>query len=402
MSAAPLLLSVEESAAQLRIGRSRMFDLIRRGEVLSVKVGGSRRIPYDSLRDYVNRLVTEQGLRTATSPPPDLSRASPFPLPRGDSRVPSAPQPQIAGPCVLALRQRGELRNGGVTTAAAAMEAARRGWAVFPCRPGDKRPAVPDWERRACADPERVARYWPSAQHNIGLACGPSRLVVVDLDTHSPLPDDWRLPGVHDGRDVLALLAEWAGQPWPVTYTVTTPTGGLHLYYTAPDGPGIRNSAARSARSSTSGAAAGTCWPRARCSTSAPTRTTRSAASSLRAAGGTRWPTTATPEPLPAWLAVLAADAGPAARCAPGGRGRAAPGARLQGLIDTVRAGQEGDRNGPLYWAARRAAEMITAGEIDRGTAEEALVAAALEAGLRGGEREARRTFASAMRGGGL
>jgi excisionase family DNA binding protein len=59
--AAPLLLSPEEGAAQLRIGRSRMFDLIRRGEVLSVKVGGSRRIPYDSLRAYVNRLVTEQG-----------------------------------------------------------------------------------------------------------------------------------------------------------------------------------------------------------------------------------------------------------------------------------------------------------------------------------------------------
>ncbi len=43
---------------------------------------------------------------------------------------------------------------------------------------------------------------------------------------------------------------------------------------------------------------------------------------------------------------------------------------------------------------------MIAAGEVDRGTAEEALVAAALKAGLRGGEREARRTFASAMRGG--
>ena len=60
MPPAPLLLSVEEGAAQLRIGRSRMFDLLRRGEVLSVKVGGSRRIPYDSLRAYVNRLVTEQ------------------------------------------------------------------------------------------------------------------------------------------------------------------------------------------------------------------------------------------------------------------------------------------------------------------------------------------------------
>jgi excisionase family DNA binding protein len=61
MSPDPLLLSVEEGAAQLRIGRSRMFDLIRRGKVLSVKVGGSRRIPYDSLKAYVDELVREQG-----------------------------------------------------------------------------------------------------------------------------------------------------------------------------------------------------------------------------------------------------------------------------------------------------------------------------------------------------
>jgi hypothetical protein len=132
-----------------------------------------------------------------------------------------------------------------VSGAGAAVEAARRGWAVFPCRPGDKRPAVADWERRACSDPDRVGRYWPSDHHNVGIACGPSRLVVIDLDTHSPLPEDWRLPGVRDGRDVLALLAEWAGQLWPVTYTVKTPTGGMHLYYTAPDGPGIRNSAGK-------------------------------------------------------------------------------------------------------------------------------------------------------------
>lgn len=56
----PLLLSVEEGAAQLRIGRSRMFELIRQGSVLSVKVGGSRRIPYESLRSYVDHLVAEQ------------------------------------------------------------------------------------------------------------------------------------------------------------------------------------------------------------------------------------------------------------------------------------------------------------------------------------------------------
>ncbi len=69
MSAAPLLLSVEEGAAQLRIGRSRMFDLIRRGEVLSVKVGGSRRIPYDSLKAYVSRL-TEQACCVGDEPRP--------------------------------------------------------------------------------------------------------------------------------------------------------------------------------------------------------------------------------------------------------------------------------------------------------------------------------------------
>ena len=289
-----------------------------------------------------------------------------------------------------------------MTTAAAAMEAARRGWAVFPCRPGDKRPAVADWERRACADPDRVARYWPSAQHNVGVACGPSRLVVVDLDTHSPLPDDWGLPGVHDGRDVLALLAEWAGQPWPVTYTVTTPTGGLHLYYTAPDGQGIRNSAGKIG----------------------PLIDVRGGGGYVLAAGsvlderaypgnpgcrelitdgrGYEIADDCDPEPLPVWLAALASDAEPAAQSRTSGRVRAASGARFQGLIATVRAGRAGDRNNPLYWASCRAAEMIAAGELDRETAEESLVGASIEAGLRGGEREARRTFASAMRGGGL
>jgi hypothetical protein len=289
-----------------------------------------------------------------------------------------------------------------VSGTGAVVEAARRGWAVFPCRPGDKRPAVADWERRACSDPDRVGRYWPSDHHNVGIACGPSRLVVIDLDTHSPLPEDWRLPGVQDGRDVLALLAEWAEQLWPVTYTVKTPTGGMHLYYTVPDGPGIRNSAGKIG----------------------PLVDVRGGGGYVLAAGsvlderaypgnpecrelvtgGRAYEVADDSDPgrLPAWLAVLAADGEPSAR--PAGRpGRhAAPGARLQGLIDTVRRGQEGDRNGPLYWAARRAAEMIAAGVIDRETAEEHLVAAALEAGLRGGEREARRTFASAMRGGGL
>ena len=302
----------------------------------------------------------------------------------------------------LVLVQQYGLRTSGVNTAAAAVEAARCGWAVFPCPPGDKRPAVPDWERRACADPDRVGRYWPSAQHNVGLACGPSRLVVVDLDTHSPLPDDWRLPGVRDGRDVLALLAEWAGQPWPVTYTVSDPDRRPAPVLHRAGRPGDpQQRRARSARSSTSGAAAGTCWPRARCSTSAPTRATRSAASSSPAAGRTSSPTTAAPSRSPHGLPPSRRTLRPL-RAGRAGGPRTPLWCPAAGPCRHRRAGREGDRNGPLYWAARRAAEMIAAGEIDRGTAEELLVAAALEAGLRGGEREARRTFASAMRGGGL
>ena len=80
MPPAPLLLSVEEGAAQLRIGRSRMFELIRLGEVLSVKVGGSRRIPYDSLQAYVKKLVTEQA--GASDPQPDAIEAGSEPFPK--------------------------------------------------------------------------------------------------------------------------------------------------------------------------------------------------------------------------------------------------------------------------------------------------------------------------------
>ena len=120
---------------------------------------------------------------------------------------------------------------------------ARRGFCVFPCRPGEKRPAVPDWEHRACADPDRVRRFWPGSQHNIGIACGPSNLVVIDLDCHGTLPEEWQMPGVLDGRDVMAQLCDWAGKPWPSTYWAVTPSGGWHLYFTGPEGSEIRNSA---------------------------------------------------------------------------------------------------------------------------------------------------------------
>lgn len=146
---------------------------------------------------------------------------------------------------------------------AAAVAAVLRGWAVFPLRPGSKVPALHGhdrcprtgactdghvgWEQRATHDPERVRAAWAAGTFNIGVATGPSRLVVIDLDVPDPgetPPPPWNQDGVRDGQDVLAVLADQAGQPYPAdTLTVATPSGGLHLYFTAPPGIELRNTA---------------------------------------------------------------------------------------------------------------------------------------------------------------
>ncbi|MFD6095051.1 bifunctional DNA primase/polymerase [Nocardiopsis flavescens] len=128
-----------------------------------------------------------------------------------------------------------------------ALAAARRGWHVFPLTPGEKGPPlVRRWEQAATTAPDRIHAWWnrtPNA--NYGIATGPSGLVVVDLDTpkdgQTP-PQGWALPGVVDGADVLAVVAERAGQPLPLdTFTVRTRRGGLHLYFTHPEGERLTN-----------------------------------------------------------------------------------------------------------------------------------------------------------------
>ncbi len=90
----------------------------------------------------------------------------------------------------------------------AALATAERGWHVFPLVPGEKRPAVRSWNERATTDPDRITRCWTAGAYNIGIATGPSRLVVVDLDTpktpDDTAPEPWNLPGIVDGTDVLA------------------------------------------------------------------------------------------------------------------------------------------------------------------------------------------------------
>jgi excisionase family DNA binding protein len=55
-----VLLSAEAAAEQLSISRTRMYQMLKSGEIASVKVGRLRRIPAEALTNYLQRLTSEQ------------------------------------------------------------------------------------------------------------------------------------------------------------------------------------------------------------------------------------------------------------------------------------------------------------------------------------------------------
>ncbi|MFC8332061.1 helix-turn-helix domain-containing protein [Streptomyces olivaceus] len=57
---APVLLTVEEAARCLRVGRTTCFALIRTGELESLTIGGLRRVPADAPAAFLARRRTEQ------------------------------------------------------------------------------------------------------------------------------------------------------------------------------------------------------------------------------------------------------------------------------------------------------------------------------------------------------
>jgi excisionase family DNA binding protein len=57
-AAAVLLLTVEEAAQRLSIGRTTMYSLVSTGAIESVTIGRLRRVPSESLEKYVSSLRT--------------------------------------------------------------------------------------------------------------------------------------------------------------------------------------------------------------------------------------------------------------------------------------------------------------------------------------------------------
>ncbi len=56
-----LLLTPQEAADRLAIGRSKLYELLAAGALESVHIGSSRRIPVGALADFINGLRSKAG-----------------------------------------------------------------------------------------------------------------------------------------------------------------------------------------------------------------------------------------------------------------------------------------------------------------------------------------------------
>ena len=60
MTNEPIFLTIEDAAKKLSMGRTWMFERVHFGDIPSVKLGSSRRIPTDALDAFAARVVAEQ------------------------------------------------------------------------------------------------------------------------------------------------------------------------------------------------------------------------------------------------------------------------------------------------------------------------------------------------------
>jgi hypothetical protein len=297
----------------------------------------------------------------------------------------------------------------------AALAAAASGLYVFPCIPGDKVPGLhgarscpgtgecvnghQGWEQLATRDETQIRDWWGRRPWNIGAAVGRSNLIVIDLDHGRGEPAPAEFPGAASGIDVLETLAQRAGHPPPWdTYTVATPSHGLHLYFQTPAGSSFRN---------TAGDTGGLGWK-------IDTRANGGfviAAGSVRREGRYRVVNDHPIAALPRWLAETLTKPEPSTReqaPAPklsGGRATAYLGAILTGEADTVRHTVYGQgRNHALNRAAFNLGRLVGAGELDEHTARQVLIeAATCHFGIQQfTEAEAQRTITSGLQAGRL
>jgi hypothetical protein len=122
--------------------------------------------------------------------------------------------------------------------AAAALAYCGRGWPVFPCRRGNKRPLVCRGFHAATTDEATVNRWWahwPQALIGVPTGRDGAGCVVLDIDIK------------RRGENGFDTLAELGHAILPETPMAHTASGGLHVYFDV-GGHAIRNTAGKRGR----------------------------------------------------------------------------------------------------------------------------------------------------------
>jgi excisionase family DNA binding protein len=55
----PMLVTVDQVAKMLSIGRTAAWELVRKHKIRSVKIGRTRRVPISAIQEYVQRLLDD-------------------------------------------------------------------------------------------------------------------------------------------------------------------------------------------------------------------------------------------------------------------------------------------------------------------------------------------------------
>ncbi|MGN6479483.1 bifunctional DNA primase/polymerase [Luteibacter sp.] len=116
-----------------------------------------------------------------------------------------------------------------MTDISEAIQLTRRGFHIFPLRPGSKLPAIEAFPTRATREPEKIERWakkYPDCNWGISTSKfgDDEALVVVDVD------------GAGHGKDGPSELVrlELDGKEFPLTCEHATPSGGRHIIYRVP------------------------------------------------------------------------------------------------------------------------------------------------------------------------
>jgi hypothetical protein len=249
--------------------------------------------------------------------------------------------------------------------ARAAHRYAEAGWPVFPCRPGSKEPATEHGFLEATIDHRQIDRWWRrNRAANVAIATGAPGPDVLDVD-------------IKPGRSGYSALqrAQRAGLiPGPAA-AIRTPSGGAHLYFRGTD---QRNGAIPAHALDFRSRGGYVVAP-----------------PSFSSERGCRYEVVSRQPVIAAvnWSAIREL-LDPQPQRPPRSRTAEDRAGTVGRLARWLQSRPEGNRNFPLFYAAKVAAAqgLLTP------AARDELVQASLRSGLRGGEREARRTLASGER----